>query len=140
MEEKDYISESELFSTAAKLYTNTLFSTESIISMLDEYYKDANTVYNPSPIVTWDHPALVTNAINSSDPEKLHAKHVSHSTRVHSLLDNLKTLPASKLSVNTYHNQLLSLSLYLRDDETSLLTKDGMILCNDIYNWYESVK
>jgi GR25 family glycosyltransferase involved in LPS biosynthesis len=108
--------------------------------MLDEYYKEANTVYDPSPIVTWDHPALVTNAINSSDSKKLHAKHVSHSTRVHLLLASLKTLPASKLSVNTYHNQLLSLSLYLRDDKTLLLTKDGMILCNDIYNWYESVK
>ena len=38
------------------------------------------------------------------------------------------------------YNELVSLSLYLQHYETSFLTKEGMILCNDIYNWYESVK
>jgi hypothetical protein len=123
-----------------KDYTGQLFTSQSIISMLDEYYKEATPVHDPSPIVTWDHPTLVTNVLNTSDPAKLRTKHINHSAKVHILLADLKSLPANKLSVNTHYNELVSLSLYLRHYETSILTKEGMILCNDIYNWYESVK
>jgi len=126
MEEKDYI--------------GRLFTTESILSMLDEFYKIAIPVTNPSPIITWDHPTLITNVLNTSEPEKLHTKHSNHSAKVQKLLADLKSLPAAKLSVNTHYNELVSLSLYLQHYETSILTKEGMILCNDIYNWYESVK
>jgi len=126
-----------------ELLGNNIFTTQSLNNMLDEYYSSYTKPTAPPTDVTWDGPTLVYDASSTVDADKLYSIHSTHLYKLDLLASKLSDL-MSQLNADdlliTYLNTTIGLQLHLKYNATSILTTDGMKHCNDIYNWYESVK
>ena len=125
-----------------ELLANNIFTTQSLNNMLDEYYTLTTKLTAPPTDVTWNFPTLVYDASSTVDADKLHSIHSTHLHKL-DLLESKLTDLMSQLNNDvliTYQNTTIALRLNLKYNATYILTKEGMKHCNDIYNWYESVK
>jgi hypothetical protein len=175
MEPKDYYQDSlqSYFHNKYDLSENSdLFSSSSVIDMLNDMLKDYNTDIGTT-LKTWkdtintindteDNLDNVPKAVNYIDEadwiaggEVLMKEHDYKSTQItilhnrhyekvqyllHTFYKFQVTEGPEKEKYETYMSNLIFLNTSFKTSVNLVLTKKGMERCNDIYNWYESVK
>ena len=132
-----------------ELSADNLFTTESLSSMLDDYYNETVELTTPtSNNVTWDFPEFVYDTSKSTllDSNNLSRTRTSQLTKLFLLESKLNELKVTTIStslsspINWYLKDIIGMRINLQYNSTHVLSKEGMRHCNDIYTWYEGVK